>query len=1083
MADQGTIIPTMFIGLGGTGSRIVDRIASRAAKLPNWKSQLQPLTVFVSLDTNKLDQNQLSYIPLGNRILIGAFDKRTAVEGFRRSENVQALQWLDPGFEPRKGLKPGAGQIRVESRLGFFFHSPTIAQRLQQLVSDTLAPGITWRQSNPKNYNVYIYCTLAGGTGSGAFLSMAYLIHKVIGDTNEWQPRVVSNLLLSTLMTDVVGKDLHPDIHANTYAALKELEHMTKLNYKQERETGRSKEPFAFWNDENASKVSEVDSAPFFLSFIYDRPADFSLPSVEPVIADAAFLQVFTPNIANMASALDNYEKHLEELTRLPGEMRGVGKGYAKNYGAMGAAAMVLPANGLLDYCSLRFAAEAVRSQITFGVDPGDPADERARAMARLAVNYSDPKFLAMGDEGRDRVINLAFLESVRELARQDGIQELKDGYWYQLVESVDTGRATGTDDKGEVQHAESTLSLVRRKLEEQRRPLIQKVAIKERAFIFHKEGVSQYTELVSRLKEDIRAARVIVEQELAGLRRSAVEGEVVRELKLDPIAERFVVLRMLDECERKWIPDAQKQYEQAKQKDITDSKVNDRFEEEYKSLQDAAALRSMVPFRSRSEEFLVAREQAQEYYRSVAAGSRKLFDAEVQLGQFRELHAYLQRRSRQYARLARHMNKLVMDLEQSAEDLRRGQGSDPRFALSVEVFETLEQPRERIWDRVYRALYVDGGRYLSTFDRNILAQTISGQLNPKIREDGAVVEKTDTEMVDDLHSALLKLGVDRMRPTIFGSGSDQGLDLNRGLELEARLMLAQDMADPTPSNIKWYMGRKFRALSQISGVLARVRTGEWRAFDDGVLVDRTRYLTHGFGDGTRGQNVPTGFLEQLKSVLEEDGKSVNIGHWHDPRLAIVYDVELPIPLYYIAPVTEEIEKAYLMKTSEKRSYSLHTDKRWEEALPNLNPSAAELSMTWAIRTLAKGLVADVVQTAGGNWQWIPEGGSAPQPLGNMLATALYELGELRRDEDAARVLERAIENRVAALSPDDLKSRREKWRGAIENAIGDIALRQRRAEATPKDVLDRPILRVLQRVLEKDIQAATSASRTEYQL
>ena len=73
-SDQGTIIPTMFLGMGGTGSRIVDRIASRAARLPNWESQLRPLTHFVSVDTNELDQHKLAHIPPGNRLNIAAFD-------------------------------------------------------------------------------------------------------------------------------------------------------------------------------------------------------------------------------------------------------------------------------------------------------------------------------------------------------------------------------------------------------------------------------------------------------------------------------------------------------------------------------------------------------------------------------------------------------------------------------------------------------------------------------------------------------------------------------------------------------------------------------------------------------------------------------------------------------------------------------------------------------------------------------------------------------------------------------------------------------------------------------------------------
>src|SRR5215212_10260750 len=122
-SGQGTIIPTLFVGVGGVGSRIVDRIASRAAQLPNWESQLRPLTSFVSIDTNELDQHTLRNIPDGNRLNLSAFDKKKALDHFRRSKDRQALQWLDAGYEPRAGITPGAGQIRVESRLGFFFHS------------------------------------------------------------------------------------------------------------------------------------------------------------------------------------------------------------------------------------------------------------------------------------------------------------------------------------------------------------------------------------------------------------------------------------------------------------------------------------------------------------------------------------------------------------------------------------------------------------------------------------------------------------------------------------------------------------------------------------------------------------------------------------------------------------------------------------------------------------------------------------------------------------------------------------------------------------------------------------------------
>ncbi len=173
-SDPGPIVPTLFVGLGGAGSRIVDRIGGRAAQLPNWESQLRPLTSFVSIDTNDLDQHRLRKIPQGNRLNLSVFDKAKAIEHFRRGKDPQALQWLDPGYEPRSGKTPGAGQIRVESRLGFFFQSLEIKQRLKELIAESLRPGITWRAA--EKYNVYLFCTLAGETGSGSFLSIAYLI-------------------------------------------------------------------------------------------------------------------------------------------------------------------------------------------------------------------------------------------------------------------------------------------------------------------------------------------------------------------------------------------------------------------------------------------------------------------------------------------------------------------------------------------------------------------------------------------------------------------------------------------------------------------------------------------------------------------------------------------------------------------------------------------------------------------------------------------------------------------------------------------------------------------------------------------
>ncbi|HEX4963439.1 MAG TPA: tubulin-like doman-containing protein [Thermoanaerobaculia bacterium] len=1076
-SGQGTIIPTMFVGMGGTGSRIVDRIAARAERLPNWESQLRPLTHFVSVDTNEHDQNKLVHVPPGNRLNIAAFDKARVIEGYRRSKDEQALQWLDQGYIPRPGFKPGAGQIRVESRLGFFFHSPEIRERLRQLVQESLRPGITWRQAVPPKYNVYLVCTLAGGTGSGSFLPMAYLLQAVISEFN-WQPRVVGNLLLSTLMLEKNAPELHPDIHANTYAALKELEHLTKLDYKQVKDEGRTSEPFVYCRDVNSPGITRVTTRPFFLAFLFDRPAHVHLSDVEAAVADASYLQVFTPIMDNLAGELDNYEKNLEDLTRFPGDLKHVGQGYTKNFGAFGAAGLVLPGADLLEYCTRRFAAQAIRSQITFGVDPAGGSDDRTVALARLAVDYSDPKFLHMGDEGRERAINQAFVESVREMARQDARQELTEGFWYQLVESIDEGRVTGTTPAGEVQRGESVLDRVARKLDEDRRELMNKVSIKERAFVFHKEGLNQYIEYVSRLLEDIRTARRIVDEGVRGLETAAGEGEVVSDQKLDPIAERYLALRLLERLEQKWTPEAAAQLEAAQLKDVGNAKVRERLESElYKSLQEAASERKLF---GRGQAFLDAREEAQEYYRGVAAAARKLFDAEIRLRQLRALSDYLRRRARQYARLAAQMDSLVQDLERDAERLRFGQADAvPGLALRIEVFETLDEPRRRIWDRVYHALYLDGGRYLATFDRETLAQTISRELKPVVRADGTVVEKTVSQTVADLRRALLGLGHERLRGAIFGADGEGGLDLAQGLELEARLILRAGRRveeEVTDEEVEEYVLKKIRALAQIAGVLARVRSAEARAFDDGVKVNRTRQLiVGGLNDGAGGSEK---LRRTLETVLATSGRQVKTDLWHDPRIAIVHDVELPIPLYYVQPVNAEVEDAYLaVQADERRSYKLHIDYQWENALPDLNPRRSELAVGWSLRVLAQGLLTRVIVQTGKKWILQLDEKREPKPLGTNLSSALYQIGEIYSQTELLRQkCEERIEEIRNGLSAEERAQRRAALHAGIKEALIGMEERQSEGRLSRDDVLDRPILRVLLRELESEAPAGATA-------
>lgn len=1084
-ADQGTISPTLFIGMGGVGSRIVDRIAGRVKTLPNWDTQLDPLTSFITIDTNEGDQHLLKNIVQGNKLNIASFDKSKAVENYRRSEEKQALQWLDEGYKPRSGIKPGAGQIRIESRLGFFNYSHVIRKRFQQVVDSMLRENITWRQNFPPKFNVYIFCTLAGGTGSGSFLSASYLIKDVIEKVG-WQPRLIGNLLLSTLITDKVGPELHADIHANTYAALKELENLTKLDYSKVKATGRDGDEFIYFRNEERNKISKVYHRPFFLAFIYDRPQHLSLSKASEAIADTVFLQVFTPIAADMAGELDNYEKNLEDLTHLPGKYRNVSLGYAKNYGACGAAALSLPSLDLLEYSILRFSAEAIRTQITFGLDKNQDGqdDERIRALSKLAIDYSDPKFLRMSDGDREKAINESFVASVRELARQDEKEGLEGGFWQQLVESADLGAVTAHDNEGQIVRGESHIEAVNRTLKEAARIAMNKVSIKDRNLnVIHPESVGQYIEYVARLNEDVRKAKTLIDNELSLLSRATEEGEAISELELNPIAERYLVIRLLKLCESEWIPDAKSRLEKAEKSDIGDDRVREELEKSNLETLTKHASKKGIFRRVDEDAFNRVRRSVQESFTSAVSAAKTYLEAKIYVEQVRGLQKYLIKRSHQFLKIATRMDALVNELEASAENYRQGRNFIQQLPiLRVEVFKTLEEPKERIWDKVYRALYVDAGRYLYTFDRKALSSTISNELKPAIREDGRIAEKGVDETVDDIRSALYKLGKKRMKAAIFGNSSQLGLNILSGLELEAKLMLSANnpaisIEDVTLDDIEAYRKRKLIALSQLSGVLARVNTAESGSLDDGVIVNRTRLV---ISDINVDNSSSDGFNRQIKNILSTGEVQVKEKEWHDPHLLIVHDVATPVPLYYFEPVIGDIELSYLKKiTEENRSYYLHTDYKWEKTLPNLNPNRSEIAVDWSFRLFVKALLSRVIYFSEDN-TWVLDLTSLSQyeELGDSLAAATYRLADMYQREGLKKILDDEIEERIQALAEPEFKNEIETYLGLINERLMDYELKDARGKAAREEVLDGPVWLALKLALEETQKSGRDVKR-----
>lgn len=1080
MKQQGTITPTMFIGLGGIGSRIVDRIADRASRLPNWEAQLRELTTFVSIDTNKIDLDDLKSVPSGSRIHIGAVDKQQIVDNYRKSNNKQALQWIDRNYRPRKGEKPGAGQIRVESRLGYHAASPGIRSKLENLVRYTLDPNNSWR-TKTKSYYVYLYASLAGGTGSGSFLTVAYLIQDILASFDK-QPRVIGNFVLSTMLTHKVQPALHLNIHANTYAALKELEHMMKLGYQSVQTERPGGEEYVFWNNENSSEIPKVKTSPLFHGFIFDRPSENDIRDVEITLADSSFLQLFTPVIDTVAGYYDNYEQHLQALTHFAGENKTVGRGYSKNFGAFGTAALVVPAPDLHEYCATRFAAEALRRQITFGASVHSSAGERDRALDRLKINYSDPTFQNLDETARFDRINDAFLRCVQTMADFDDKDGLREGYWYRLVEDVDRGRPSGTDKDGKDIRTDSLMQVVVRLLDEARKPFIDQVSIKIRAFVFTREGVNQYVELLTKFKEDVRTSTVNVEGGKEILKAGAAAGEVFSRLdpRPTPMKERYLVVQLLRLCDSKLIPEAKDQLEKTRAKSFASNGVQERLEREIPaSLNEAAQARGRFHIGWDEEGFTAVRNSAATEFQEVARSQSKFFDADLRLAQYQALRDFLSARARQYAMLSAQLNDLVTQLEDDAESVRQGVAQQyPRLQLSVEVFETIPQPRKRMWAEVYENLFLAEGREMATFDRQTLATAISQQLEPvKDPRTGRYSPKPIHSLAADLKRAMIELGRQRLRPAIYGDQDQRGLSLESALELEARIMLPVRPGIPlSVDEINSYMVEKFKSVQLMAALIARTRSEQMRSLDDGVKLASDRHFL------LRKNAVSPAFYERFRGILANTIRTFQPGEIDNPHLALVHDVDLPIPLYYFPTITGEIESGYeKIMANDQRAFQVHTDFNWEYALPNLNPDKAELQVTSSIETLLDGIVAKVFAPDPGSGQWVwKRSDNTREPLGDNLSAAVYKVVDILGTPDLGDAMRRAISETIGSTGPAEMAARTAMFKDNAGKLLENAAMRKFRHEGTRTDELEMPILRALQSLAEKRLSREGAAAEDQ---
>lgn len=241
--------PILVVGLGGTGIDALLRVKSKVNEIfitgrdpHTGKRKTVPDNIkFIGIDTDKSYMVEAAtgnhgrsykgvYVEADEGINIGGNDLDGFVNHAVNNKLTYITDWFCSGM-PVKSTTDGAGGVRQISRLSIFKNFNEIYTKFKNTISSLTAT--TMKDDESKLY-VYILSGISGGTGSGSFLDIPYIIQdatkEALGlprDASIWSKLVLNGYFL----TPDVSLQNHnsPYIKYNGYAAMKELDYLMGL--------------------------------------------------------------------------------------------------------------------------------------------------------------------------------------------------------------------------------------------------------------------------------------------------------------------------------------------------------------------------------------------------------------------------------------------------------------------------------------------------------------------------------------------------------------------------------------------------------------------------------------------------------------------------------------------------------------------------------------------------------------------------------------------------------------------------------------------------------------------------------------
>lgn len=344
------IAPTLILGLGGTGSKIVEKVAE---KVRESRSSQYERIAYVVFDT---DINDLGQIRQRNPKIHTVQTSTRNTVGEYLSINTNARDNWFPVNEMlnRKTLTEGAAQVRAISRLAF--DTTLKGGNLEPLHKAVEQLFRLDKDQEEQSLRVMITSSLAGGTGSGLILSVAMYLTNYLRTKYPKAKAITRGFFVQpdVFYTVIKAPEEQQNLQVNAYAAVRELDAflMRGDNTLPPEYKGLS---FEFPRI-GAEGVEKIDGMPYDFCFLFDanNTGGGSLDSFSTYIDHAATC-IYTQSIGPMSKKSNSREDNvLREVIKNDGRNR---------YAGAGASRLVYPWPHVRDVVAYQWANQALSTQ------------------------------------------------------------------------------------------------------------------------------------------------------------------------------------------------------------------------------------------------------------------------------------------------------------------------------------------------------------------------------------------------------------------------------------------------------------------------------------------------------------------------------------------------------------------------------------------------------------------------------------------------------------------------------------------------------------------------------------------------